>query len=317
MLLNIGIAIVLDLLIGDPPDWPHPIRFIGRVITGLERWIRAHVSQLYLGGFLLLTGTVTIVLVPIVLMHVMLPPLFFNLVSVYLLFASMASKCLFLEAMKVKTSLDEGDLEKARVQLSYLVGRDTKALAEVDITRGVVETVSENTVDGILAPLFYMLIGAPFGLSVYLVWLYKVVNTLDSMVGYKQAPYKEIGFASAKADDGLNFIPARVGSVIMILSGGLMGYSIKNGFKIFIRDRKNHNSPNSGHPEAAVAGMLGIRIGGSNRYFGEQVVKPTIGDATTALMPKHIEKSARIMIVSEMTMFSVAMIICVLAGVQT
>lgn len=315
MLLNIGIAIVLDLLIGDPPEWPHPIRFIGRVITGLERWTRAHVSQLYLGGFLLLFGTVTIVLVPIILMQVMLPPTFFNLFSIYLLYASLASKCLFLEAIKVKTSLDENALERARVQLSYLVGRDTSKLTKADITRGVVETVSENTVDGVLAPLFYMLLGAPFGLSVYLVWVYKVVNTLDSMVGYKQAPYKEIGFASAKADDGLNFIPARLGSVLMILSGGLMGHSVTNGFKIFIRDRKNHSSPNSGHPESAIAGLLGIRIGGTNQYFGEQVVKPTIGDATCALMPKHIEKSARIMVVSEVAMFSLAMIIYGLTGV--
>lgn len=315
MLLNIGIAIVLDLLIGDPPDWPHPIRFIGRVITGLERWTRAHVSQLYLGGFLLLFGTVTIVLVPIILMQVMLPPTFFNLFSIYLLYASLASKCLFLEAIKVKTSLDENALERARVQLSYLVGRDTSELTKADITRGVVETVSENTVDGVLAPLFYMLLGAPFGISVYLVWVYKVVNTLDSMVGYKQAPYKEIGFASAKADDGLNFIPARLGSVLMILSGGLMGHSVTNGFKIFIRDRKNHSSPNSGHPESAIAGLLGIRIGGTNQYFGEQVVKPTIGDATCVLMPKHIEKSARIMVVSEVAMFSLAMIIYGLTGV--
>lgn len=315
MLLNIGIAIILDLLIGDPPNWPHPVRFIGWVIAHLEKWIRVKLSRKYFGGFILLFGTVLSFLMPIILMKAVLPPTFFNLISIYLLYSSLASKCLYLEAMKIKWLLDEHDIEQARVQLSYLVGRDTAKLSSEAVTRGVVETVSENTVDGVLAPLFYMLLGAPFGLSVHFVWLYKVVNTLDSMVGYKQTPYKEIGFASAKLDDVLNFIPARIGSILILISGALLGYPLKRGFKVFLRDRKNHSSPNSGHPESAVAGLLGVRLGGANHYFGKLVNKPTIGDQAVEIVPKHIEKSGQIMVLSEVTMFSLALIILKLTGV--
>lgn len=314
MLLNIGIAIVLDLLIGDPPNWPHPVRFIGWVIAHLEKWIRAKLPQNYFGGFILLFGALISFLLPVILLQAMLPPTFFNLISIYLLYTSLAAKCLYIEAMKIKRLLEAEDIAKARVQLSYIVGRDTENLTSESITRGVVETVSENTVDGVLAPLFYMLLGAPFGLSVHFVWLYKVVNTLDSMVGYKQAPYREIGYASAKLDDILNFIPARIGSILMLLSGGLMGYSFISGLRIFLRDRKNHSSPNSGHPESAVAGLLGVRLGGSNHYFGTLVQKPTIGDQAVELVPKHIEICGRIMVLSEVTLFTLALVLIKLTG---
>lgn len=314
MLLNIGIAIVLDLLIGDPPNWPHPVRFIGWVIAHLEKWIRANLPQKYFGGFLLLFGVLISFLLPVILFQAVLPPNFFNLISIYLLYTSLAAKCLYIEAMKIKRLLEAEDIAKARVQLSYIVGRDTENLTPEAITRGVVETVSENTVDGVLAPLFYMLLGAPFGLSVHFVWLYKIVNTLDSMVGYKQAPYREIGYASAKLDDILNFIPARIGSILMLLSGGIQGYSFNRGLKIFLRDRKNHSSPNSGHPESAVAGLLGVRLGGSNHYFGTLVQKPTIGDQAVELVPKHIEICGRIMVLSEVTLFTLALVLIKLTG---
>ncbi len=206
--------------------------------------------------------------------------------------------------MKVKKALDSGNLDSARLKLSYLVGRDTKSLSQSDVTRGVVETVAENTIDGVLAPLFYMIIGIPFGLSLEFALIYKVVNTLDSMVGYIQPPYKEIGFASAKMDDLMNFIPARIGAFIMILTGAFIGKDVKNGFKIFIRDRNNHKSPNSGHPESAIAGLLGIQIGGSNVYFGNLVVKPTIGDANDPIKPKHISETIQVMIGAELLAYS-------------
>lgn len=316
MLLNIGIAILLDLLIGDPPNWPHPVRFIGWVIAKLEKWIRTHVKQLYFGGFCLLIGTAVVVLMPIVLIKAIIPPAFFDLFAIYMLYTSLAAKCLADEAIKVKASLDRGDIEKARTELSYLVGRDTDGLSQAEITRGVVETVAENTVDGVLAPLFYMICGAPFGLSVHFVIFYKLVNTLDSMVGYKQAPYTEIGFASAKMDDILNLIPARLGAVLIILTGVLTGKNIHRGFKIFFRDRKKHASPNSGHPESAVAGLLGIQIGGTNRYFGAPVYKPTIGDAVIPILPEHITDSAKIMVLSEMTLFAFAIIVFATVGLK-
>ena len=314
MLLNIGIAILLDLLIGDPPNWPHPVRFIGWVIATIEKWLRAHMKNLYLGGFYLLIGATFIVLMPIVLMKAIIPPAFFNLIEVYLLYTCLAAKCLTDEAIKVKASLDRGDLEKARTELSYLVGRDTDGLTQSEITRGVVETVAENTVDGVLAPLFYMICGAPFGLSVHFAIFYKLVNTLDSMVGYKQAPYTEIGFASAKLDDLLNFIPARLGAILMIFSGVLAGKNCRHGIRVFLRDRKNHASPNSGHPESAVAGLLGIQIGGTNRYFGKPVYKPTIGDAIMPVKPEHITDAAKIMMLSEMTLYSLAIIVLTALG---
>lgn len=304
MLINIGIAILLDLLIGDPPNWPHPIRFFGWIIANIENWVRKHMKNLYLGGFLLLFGSITCVLLPVLLLKAIIPPLFYNFIEIYLLYTFLASRCLSDEASKVKIALDSGDYESARLMLSYLVGRDTKSLSKSDIMRGVVETVAENTIDGVLAPLFYMLIGVPFGLSLELALIYKVVNTLDSMVGYVQPPYKEIGFASAKMDDIMNFIPARLGSILMLFSGTLLGKNTKNGIKIFIRDRKNHKSPNSGHPESAIAGLLEIQIGGSNYYFGNLVVKPTIGEAIQPIAPRHITETINVMIGSELLAYA-------------
>ena len=316
MLLNIGIAILLDLLIGDPPNWPHPVRFIGLVIAKLEKWVRAHVKQLYIGGFYLLIATIVTIIMPIVLVNAIIPPFFRNMLNVYLLYTCLATRCLADEAMKVKCLLDEGNIGKARTQLSYLVGRDTADLSRAEVTRGVVETVSENTVDGVLAPLFYMICGAPFGLSMYFALLYKIVNTLDSMVGYKQAPFTEIGYASAKFDDFLNFIPARLGAILMIFSGGLAGKKFRSGLRIYLRDRKKHLSPNSGHPESAVAGLLGIQIGGSNQYFGVSVNKPTIGDAEVQLSPEHITDSAVIMVISEIMMFALALLCYGVLGIN-
>ncbi len=309
MLITIGIAILLDLLIGDPPDWPHPIRFFGWVIANIEKMVRKHIKNLYLGGCLLLFGSVIGALLPVILLKAIIPPLFYNFIEIYLLYTFLASRCLSDEARKVKKALDNGDIESARFNLSYLVGRDTKTLSQSDVTRGVVETVAENTIDGVLAPLFFMIVGIPFGLSIELALLYKVVNTLDSMVGYIQPPYKEIGFASAKMDDLLNFIPARLGAIVMLLSGALLGKNVKNGFKMLIRDRNNHKSPNSGHPEASIAGLLGIQIGGSNYYFGNLVVKPTIGDALEPVASQHIKDTISVMIGSELLVYTVCCLV--------
>ncbi|GAB6106198.1 adenosylcobinamide-phosphate synthase CbiB [Fusibacter bizertensis] len=298
MAIHILFAVVLDRLIGDPPNWPHPIRFYGRLISLLEKFIRAHLQNLKFGGFLLVLGSVTGVLVPFEILRVILPSILFNILSVYMLMTSLASKCLHLEAQKVIKAIETDDIELARLKLSYLVGRDTKNLSLEEIMRGVIETVAENTIDGVLAPLFMMMIGLPFGLSVEFAIVYKIVNTLDSMVGYIHEPYKDIGFASAKLDDALNFIPARFGALIMLLAGGILKLNVKNGFKVFCRDRQNHKSPNSGHPESVVAGLLNIQIGGTNQYFGNIVVKPTIGDAYETLSVEKIKMTSKIMFAS-------------------
>jgi len=258
----------------------------------------------------ILTG----VLVIISGLRVILPPLLFYGVSAYLFYTCLAARCLADEANRIYRSLEQGDLPEARKWLGMIVGRDTEGLSEPEVTRGVVETVSENTVDGVLAPLFYMLIGVPWGLSLELGMLYKAVNTLDSMVGYLHPRYKDIGFASAKLDDLLNFLPARLGSVLMIISGFFLKLDVKNGWAIFVRDRLNHKSPNSGHPEAAIAGLLGVKLGGANRYFGEVVEKPTIGDEKVVLNRSHIKASIRVMYLSEWLVWGIGFILLLLGG---
>jgi len=312
MLINIGIAIILDLLIGDPPDWPHPIRFFGWIIGNVEKWVRKVIKNLYIGGFLLLFGSLIGALVPILLMKFIIPPFLYKFIEIYLLYTFLASRCLSDEARKVKKVLDSGDIQSARQKLSYLVGRDTKSLSQSEVTRGVVETVAENTIDGVLAPLFFMILGIPFGLSIEFALIYKVVNTLDSMVGYIHSPYKEIGYASAKMDDLLNFIPARIGALAMLLTGALLGKNTKNGFDVFIRDRNNHKSPNSGHPESAIAGLLGIQLGGSNVYFGNLVVKPTIGNSINEINAYHITETIQVMIGSELLIYALCWLVSVL-----
>ena len=314
MSLILFFAILLDRLLGDPPNWPHPVRLIGWGITQTESLIRKSKMNLKVGGVMLVITILTGVLVIISGLRVILPPLLFYGVSVYLFYTCLAARCLADEANRIHLSLEQGDLPEARKWLGMIVGRDTEGLSEPDVTRGVVETVSENTVDGVLAPLFYMLIGVPWGLSLELGMLYKAVNTLDSMVGYLHPRYKDIGFASAKLDDLLNFLPARLGSVLMIISGFFLKLDVRNGWAIFVRDRLNHKSPNSGHPEAAIAGLLGVKLGGANRYFGEVVEKPTIGDEKVVLNRSHIKASIRVMYLSEWLVWGIGFILLLLGG---
>ena len=314
MSLILFFAILLDRLLGDPPNWPHPVRLIGWGITQTESLIRKSKMNLKVGGVMLVITILTGVLVIISGLRVILPPLLFYGVSAYLFYTCLAARCLADEANRIHRSLEQGDLPEARKWLGMIVGRDTEGLSEPEVTRGVVETVSENTVDGVLAPLFYMLIGVPWGLSLELGMLYKAVNTLDSMVGYLHPRYKDIGFASAKLDDLLNFLPARLGSVLMIISGFFLKLDVKNGWAIFVRDRLNHKSPNSGHPEAAIAGLLGVKLGGANRYFGEVVEKPTIGDEKVVLNRSHIKASIRVMYLSEWLVWGIGFILLLLGG---
>lgn len=304
MLVNIGIAVLLDWLVGDPPNWPHPVRFIGWLISKFEKIIRRFSNNLYVGGFVLMFLTVSTVVALYTLAASICHPYFLKILDIYLLYTCLACKCLKDEAIKVKHLIQSNQIEASRKELSYLVGRDTDTLTEEQVLRGIIETVSENTVDGILAPLFYMLVGSLFvfnglSLTVVLALIYKSVNTLDSMVGYMQAPYKEIGMISAKTDDLLNFIPARLGAVFMLLAGVILKLNFKNGFDMMVRDHKNHKSPNCGYPESVTAGLLGIQLGGTNVYFGEQVYKPTIGNKLRTFEVMDIDKSVKVMYVSE------------------
>ncbi|MEJ6950405.1 adenosylcobinamide-phosphate synthase CbiB [Natronospora cellulosivora (SeqCode)] len=296
-------AVFLDFIIGDPPRWPHPVRLIGFLITKYEALIRKiRFLPLKLGGFILVVLTVlTVLLVLNMILNLMnlIHPLLYRIISVYFLFTTIAARCLHFEVQKVYKALKKGDLLKARKFLSYLVGRDTDSLNEREIIKATVETIAENTVDGVLAPLFFILMGIYFGMPVHLAFLYKTINTMDSMIGYIQEPYKDIGYAAAKIDDLANYIPARIGSLIMLLAGVLLGYDGLNGYKILKRDRRNHRSPNSAYPESLVAGLLNIQLGGSSKYFGQKLFKPTIGDANSIPNAENIKDAVKIMYLSE------------------
>lgn len=317
-MLNIVIlvaSVFLDFTLGDPPNWPHPIKFIGKLIKKYEKIVRSiKWLNLKIGGFVLTALTIiTVLFLSSLILHMaeLVHPFFRIALEIYFVYSLLAARCLEIETMKVYKALKSNDISNGRRLLSYLVGRDTSQLNYEDIIRGAVETVAENTIDGVLAPLFYLGIGFYFNVPVQAILLYKTINTLDSMVGYIQEPYTKIGFASAKLDDIANFIPARIGSVLMILAGKVLGYKGKKGIQILIRDRRNHKSPNCGYPESAVAGLLEIQLGGTNIYFGERVYKPTIGDAHKKLDSVHIKDTIKIMYGAEiiMALFMTALLI--------
>jgi adenosylcobinamide-phosphate synthase len=275
-MLDILIAVILDYLIGDPAYSLHPVRLMGKLINAEEKLIRQKTSSpigLKTSGFVVVVFNLLIgFFIPYYLLKIASNfPLIYRLANIYLIYSAIAGRCLSDEAKKIYEALNRS-LEEARYRLSFIVGRDTLNLNEQEILRATVETVAENTSDGVVAPLFYiMLFGAPLGI------VYKFVNTMDSMLGYKNEKYRDLGFFPAKTDDVFNFIPARLTGILMCISS-IGKYDVKRGIKIMFRDRKNHKSPNCAYPEGAVAGLLGIQLGGSNFYNGELIVKPTIGD---------------------------------------
>lgn len=274
-------AVLLDLLLGDPRRLPHPVVFIGRLITALEKALRYLVRNERLGGALLLLITIgtTVGLTLAVLKGAYAIGLYTGFaVAVFLSYTCLAARSLHRESELVADALARGDLAEARRYLSYIVGRDTDSLDEAEIWRATVETVAENTSDGVIAPLLCLLLGGPvMGLA------YKAVNTLDSMVGYKNDRYFHFGWASARCDDLMNWLPARLTGVLMVLAAPLAALSASGAWRIMRRDGRNHASPNSGIPEAAAAGALGVMLGGNNVYFGTPVTKPTIGDPEKTL----------------------------------
>jgi adenosylcobinamide-phosphate synthase len=293
LILIIPAAIILDWLLGDPRWLPHPVVAIGRLIQLLEPPLRRMVRSELFGGLLLLVFTVAATIIVTTLglkaAYAISPAAGFIL-AVILSWSCLAARSLQRESALVAKALASGDIPLARKQLSFIVGRDTAKLTEPEIWRGTVETVAENTADGVIAPLLFLMLGGPvLGLA------YKAVNTLDSMVGYKNDKYLLFGRASARFDDLLNFIPARLTGVLMGLTASFAGLLAKNSWRIMRRDGRNHTSPNSGIPEAAAAGALGVQLGGTNYYFGEPVEKPTIGDPLRSLDLKAWQGAVRLM----------------------
>jgi adenosylcobinamide-phosphate synthase len=318
LFFDIAAAFILDLIFGDPHWLPHPVRFIGWLINKTENGLRNCINKgagrtladnvnksenelrkskrrAGIALTIIVTG-VTFFTVFIILKTAMLiSPILFHIVNIYFIYSSIATKCLAVEAKKVYKELINNDIEGARKSLAMLVGRETANLSHKEIVRGVVETTAENTVDGVISPLFYAVLGSLFGLGAPVVYAFKAISTLDSMVGYMNEKYIDLGRFSAKTDDAANYIPARLSGLLLPLSAALCGMSGYRSFKIMLRDRRNHKSPNCAYPEAAVAGALGVMIGGNNIYFGKVVEKPTIGDAHRELEPVDIERTIRLM----------------------
>lgn len=278
-MLSIWIANGIDILFGDPDYLLHPVRIIGAYINVFDKYLgKENKSKLYLrlSGAVLAVTTVFlsyIITWLILRLSLLLGLYFYKIINIFLLYTCLAGGCLHKEAFKIKNSLERGESDSARKQLSYIVGRDVDNLGGSDIVRAVVETVSENTGDGIIAPLLYMFIGgAPLAMA------YKAINTLDSMVGYKKDKYLDFGRASAIIDDIANYIPSRLSALFMIIAAFFMKFDYKNAYVAVKRDGKKHLSPNSGYPEAAAAGALNISLGGDSYYFGRKVKKAIIGD---------------------------------------
>ena len=288
---------VLDLIFGDPRQIYHPIRIIGNLIAVLEKGIRKVFPKTSKGE--LAGGTMLVVLV--VLICTAVPAALLGLAAwihpvVYWLLASfwcwqiLATKSLKTESMKVYAPLKEGDLPAARRAVAMIVGRDTERLTEEGVAKAAVETVAENTSDGIVAPLIFLALGGPA-----LGFFYKAVNTMDSMVGYKNERYLYFGRTAARLDDVLNFLPSRISAWLMILAAAFLGMDGKNAKRIYLRDRRNHASPNSAQTEAVMAGALRVQLAGDAWYFGELYKKPTIGDPFRAVEPEDIVRANRLM----------------------
>ena len=291
--IKIWIAYVLDLIFGDPQNVVHPVQVIGKTISAGEKVLLRKKYKFLAGAVLnIFTVSITYTLMYLISKSVKIS-VFFMIIEIYLMYTIFSINSLAREGNRVYRILKEGDIEKARKDLSYLVSRDTETMDEKMIIRSTMETISENTVDGIVAPMFYMFLG-----GMPLAMAYKAINTLDSMVGYKNEKYMDFGKFSAKVDDAANFIPARITGILIVLASMILGYDYKNSLKIFLRDRKNHSSPNSAHSEASVAGALGVQFGGKVSYFGKEIDKPTIGDKTKEFELEDIRKNIRIMYVT-------------------
>ncbi len=283
------IGIIFDVLVGDPPKLPHPVRWIGKLIQSQTAlWNRGKWRKLRgMVMALAVVGTTMFVVTLILLLSYQVSLIFGILVEGLLIGIGLAQRSLKEAALAVYEPLVKGDFAKARVKLSWIVGRDTEKLGEDEIVRGVVETVSENTSDGVTAPLFYAFLFGAIGL-----WGYKAVNTLDSMVGYKNETFKDFGMFSAKLDDVLNFIPSRITGFLMVLgTKNETSYSFGQRLKRWAQDAKKHPSPNSGYLEAATAVQLGVQLGGKNTYQGVVSQRAIMGEKLVPLTKEHIMAS--------------------------
>ncbi|WP_387466774.1 adenosylcobinamide-phosphate synthase CbiB [Photorhabdus sp. RM323S] len=310
-------AFLLDSWLGDPPHWPHPVRWIGHLISSVQRAVRRgchNERALKVGGVVLwvvVVGLTWLVSWGCLWLMNSIHPWIGWLAEVWMIYTLLAGRCLSDAALALHGVLQQGSLDESRQQLSWIVGRDTSQLDAPQITRAVVETVAENSVDGVIAPLFFLMIGgAPLAMA------YKAVNTLDSMVGYKTPEYRAIGYVSARMDDLANWLPARLSWLLLSAAAWFIRVDFRQALRIGWRDRYQHVSPNCGWPEATVAGALGIRLGGPNDYFGERVDKPWIGDERREIALTDIPLSIHLMMIaSQLALLLFALLHLLLVGI--
>ncbi len=296
-LLALVLGFCIDLLFGDPHSIPHPVVLIGRLISAMEKLVRKIFPKTVRGEnvaggvlWLLVVLIPTAVSLGILYLGYKISPWLGLALESIMCWQILATKSLKVESMKVYTALKAGDPAEYRRAVSMIVGRDTAALDDRAVARAAVETVAENTSDGIIAPMLYLAIGgAPLG------FFYKAVNTMDSMLGYVEMPYKNIGLVPAKMDDFFNFLPARLSALLMLLAGWLEGLDIRRGWRIWQRDRRNHASPNSAQTESVCAGLLGLRLAGDAYYHGVLHKKPYIGDPVREIEYEDIPRACRLL----------------------
>ena len=304
-IIGFFLGFLLDQLIGDPYAIPHLVVWIGRWIAFLERKLLGKKEehrersmpvgkQRAAGGLLVIGTTLPALLIPalLLLLFYRIHPIAGTALEAWMTCQLLAAKSLRVESMKVYDRLAAGDLPGARNAEAMIVGRDTQSLDEAGVARAAIETVAENASEGVIAPMLYAFLGGPA-----LGWLYKAVNTMDSMVGYHNDRYEYFGTAAARTDDICNYIPARISALLMILAARLLGpeFNAANAWRIFRRDRYNHQSPNSAQTESVCAGALGIRLAGDAWYFGKLVKKPTIGDASREVEYEDIRRANTLM----------------------
>ncbi|WP_027408644.1 adenosylcobinamide-phosphate synthase CbiB [Anoxybacteroides tepidamans] len=293
-----AVALVLDWLIGDPRWLPHPVRGMGKLIAFVDRQMNRGRYRRIKGAaaIIIVLGTVYSIGFMLVWGSYQISNLLGVIVEAVFIFTTIAAKSLREAAWNVLIPLERGDMGKARRELGMIVGRDTETLDEPEIVRACVETVAENTSDGVTAPLFYALIGgAPLAL------LYRAVNTCDSMLGYKNEAYRDFGWASARLDDVLNYVPARLTALMMVL---VNSRHVRRCLHLLMRDARKHPSPNSGWGEAAMAALLGVQLGGVNTYQGVVSCRPKIGDAIVKLEKQHIRQAVYVMLRTVIAFFA-------------
>jgi len=299
-ILSLLTGYILDLLIGDPKNIPHPICFIGNLISFCEKKLRKAVanspkSLRIAGSIVTIIVVVLSTIIPIIILIIatQIHPIARFVVESIMFWQILATKSLQKESMRVFHSLKEKDILKSRFHLSMIVGRDTAKLNEVEMIKATVETIAENTSDGVIAPMLYCALGgAPLGFA------YKAINTMDSMLGYKNEKYIDFGRASAKLDDIANYLPSRICAGIMILASYLLGMNGKNAFKIWARDKRKHKSPNSAQTESVCAGALEIQLAGDAIYGGKVLAKEFIGDNIRPIEPEDIKRANKLMIMT-------------------